>query len=114
MKDQGACLPNLPETHDFEEDAALPFTTGAGIPVTNNLAERPVGIIKDRARISWHFRSRERAVCILWMRSFLDTFRKRGIGHYKSITMRGGAKIPEFITEALSRKAESTARKVSD
>jgi hypothetical protein len=92
-------------------EAALRFMAGAGIPFTDSLAERPVGMIKARARISGRLRSREHAAGFLRMRSRLDACRKRGIGRYKAIAMRAGGKIFGFVTEALSRKAESPARR---
>jgi hypothetical protein len=92
-----------------QEDAVLRFTTDAGIPFTNNLAERPVRMIKVRAKISGRFRSREHAVGFLRMRSFHDTCRKHGIGHYEAIKMCVEGKIPALVTEALSGKAKPQA-----
>ena len=93
---------NLLERLREFEDAVLRFMTDSRIPFSNNLAERPIRMLKVRAKVSGCFKSAEMAEGFCKLRGYLVTCKNNNISSYDAIKTLIREQTPEFIKERLS------------
>jgi transposase len=100
---------NLLERLEICEDAAPRFITGGRVPFANNDAERPVRMLKARAKISGCFKTFETARGFRKMRGRMAGRKKNDMSAYESIKMVVQGQTPEFIKAGLSSDVRQAA-----
>jgi len=80
-KEDSPLITRMKEYRDWH----LLFLSRAEVPFDNNLAERDLRMIKTKAKVSGHFRSRQGSETFAATKSILSTARKRGENLFQKI-----------------------------